>query len=212
MRRLLSSIAIGSLLFVALGSAPAAASTSFEFLFSASHIDNDDHLFLNLAIGDYGYSRAEIEPVLPGIHAVEADLPVILFLARKSGSSVAFVAGLRADGFGWSVVFGKVGVSVGVLLGGFERDPGPPYGKAWGHWKNKRNAVILSDAEIVDLVHIHVGSRLAGVPAHEMVHARANGKTIVTIVADRKGRPHARKPGKASGPGKGNGKGARKGN
>lgn len=163
---------------------------SFDFLFSVSHVSDDDQYFLNLTVSSYGYDRAVLEPVLPRLAVVEADLPVALFLARKSGKSIDFVVGLRARGMSWSAVFSKVGVPVDVLFIGIDRDPGPPYGKAWGHWKKRGRKVQLADDSIAALVQVQIGARWAGMSTYEMAHARGKGKKVSTLVADHKGRPH----------------------
>ncbi|MFQ5877127.1 MAG: hypothetical protein ACE5JH_05480 [Acidobacteriota bacterium] len=179
-----------ALLFAAAACPATARAASFDFLFSVSRVSNDEQYFLNLTVSSYGYDRAVIEPILPRLRAVEEDLPVALFLARKSGRSVDFVVGLRARGMSWSAIFGHVGVPFDVLFLGIDRDPGPPYGKAWGHWRKKGRRARLSDAAIVGLVQVQIGSRWAGLSTLEMARARGKGKRVSTLVADRKGRPH----------------------
>ena len=171
----------------------ARAETSFNFLFSVNHVDNDSQLFLNLAVSSYGYNQTVLEPVLPRLKSVENDLPVVLFLARKSGRPVNVVVGLRARGLSWSVIFGKVNVPFDVLFVGLERDPGPPYGKAWGHWKKRSKKFAPTDADVVGLVQVQMGSRWAGMSPYELARARGQGKHVHNLVADKKGRPHKSK-------------------
>jgi hypothetical protein len=178
---------LGSLSVVA---CPAQAGTSFEFLFSSNGITNDDQLLLHLAVGDYGYSRREIEPVLPRIRSVEDDLPIVLFLAAASGKSVEFIVGLRSESLPWSAVFGRAGVSQDLLFVGIDRDPGPPYGKAWGHWKKNPKKLALSDDDIRGLVTVQTGRRLTGLSALDIARAQGQGKSVAVVVADKKGRPH----------------------
>jgi len=171
----------------------ARAETSFNFLFSVNHVDNDSQLFLNLAVSSYGYNQAALDPVLPRLKSVEGDLPVVLFLARKSGQPVDLIVGLRAQGLAWSVIFAKVNVPFDVLFVGMERDPGPPYGNAWGHWKNRSKKFAPKDADVVGLVQIQMGSRWAGMSPYELARARGQGKHVHSLVADNKGRPHKNK-------------------
>ncbi len=175
---------------------------SFDFLFNVSHVSDDDQYFLHLTVSNYGYDRAVLEPVLPRLDVVEVDLPVALFIAMKSGKSVDYVVGLRARGMSWAAVFGKVGVPVDVLFVGIDRDPGPPYGKAWGHWKKKGHRVELADEVVTGLVQVQLGARWAGLSIYDMARARGKGKKVSTLVADRKGRPH--KEAKIKNSGKGN--------
>jgi len=164
------------------------ASASFDFLFSASHVSNDDQLFLNLTVSNYGYPRTVVEPLLPRITYVQADLPVILFLARQSGRPPAFFVDLRAGGASWSVIFGRAGLPVDVLFVGIDRDPGPPYGKAWGHWKKSGRRAVLSDADVQGLARVQVGGRVSGIATYEL--ARGGGDNVATRVADKKGHPN----------------------
>lgn len=210
-----------AVLGAALAAAPAAAATSFDFLFSVNHVSDDSQYFLNLAVSSYGYSRPVLEPVLPRLAYVEADLPVVLFLADRSGRRLDFIVGLRAQDLGWAVVFDRCGVPPDVLFDGIDRDPGPPYGKAWGHWRKQPRAVRLSDSEIVGLVNVQIGHRIAGVPTYDLARGTGGGRPVVVAVADKRGREYEEghpsdrgngggksgKPGKGNGKDKGNGKG-----
>jgi hypothetical protein len=187
MRTIASSKLLGVTLAVAcafVGATPAAA--SFDFLFSASHVSNDDQLFLNLTVSNYGYPRTVVEPLLPRIAYVEADLPVILFLARQSGRPPAFFVDLRAGGASWSVVFAKARIPMDVLFVGIDRDPGPPYGKAWGYWRKHGRGSALSDADIQGLARVQVGGRISGLATYDL--ARGGGDNVAVRVADKKGR------------------------
>src|SRR6266699_3525886 len=153
-------------LVLATGTAPARAGASFDFLFSRDQVGDDHQYFLNLAFGNYGYGRAVLEPVLPRLRYVEVDLPVVLFLANESGRGVDSIVALRARGMPWSAVFVELGVPLDVLFAGIDQDPGPPYGRAWGHWRNNPR----------------------GVRPGEL--ARGRGGDVAAYVAERKGRPY----------------------
>ncbi len=171
---------------------PASAGSSVDFLFSVEHATNDQQYFLGLAVSNYGYSRQVLEPVVPRLRYLEVDLPVVLFLARESGRPVDLIVGWRAEGLSWSVIFGRARVPVDVLFARIDRDPGPPYGKAWGHWKKNRRAVRLSDSDIAGLVQIQIGSRVSGVTPFELARARGQGRAVASVVAKEKGRPYQR--------------------
>ena len=181
--------AIGLAVWLVASAAPATVGTSFEFLFSTERVSNDHQLFLNLAVSNSGYDRAVLEPVLPRIQYVEVDLPVILFVARQCGQPVEAIVDLRARGLAWSVIFTQVHVSPDVLFVGIDQDPGPPYGKAWGYWKKNGSAKGLSDEDVRGLVQVQMGSRWAGASPYELAQARSQGKSVVTFVADKHGRP-----------------------
>jgi hypothetical protein len=196
--RIIRSLRAGFAVAVACALASATpAAAGFDFLFSASHVSNDNQMFLNLTVSNYGYPRTVVEPLLPRITYVEADLPVILFLARQSGRPPAFFVDLRAGGASWAVVFGKVGIPVDVLFVGIDRDPGPPYGNAWGSWKKNGRRATLSDADVQGLCRVQVGGRVSGIATYEL--ARGGGDNVAVRVADKKGRPHENAKG-AKGP------------
>ena len=171
------------------------AGTSVDFLFSMNHVSNDNQYFLNLAVSDYGYSRHVIEPCVPRLRYVEADLPVVMFLADYSGRPPVYIADMRERGYGWATIFTRLDVPPDVLFVGLRRDPGPPYGKAWGHWKKHRRDVRLSDSDISGLVQVQMGSRFSRLSQRELAQARGRGTRVVTLVADEKGRPYKGKHG-----------------
>ena len=205
----LSRIALTAALVLGAAGASSKASTSFEFLFSASHVSNDSQYFLNLAVADSGYSRPALEPMLPRLRYVERDLPVVLYLAKTSGRSVDFIIGLRSQGLAWSVVLNRCNVAPDVLFVGIERDPGPPYGKAWGYWKKQGRNVRLSDNDIAGLVHVQYGSRWLSADAYDVARNSGSRKQVVNLVANKQGRPFAKGNGKQGGkPQKSKGKNA----
>ncbi len=183
---------VGSILGVCLLSlaSPARAGMSVDFLFSMEHASTDQQYFLSLAVSNYGYSREVLEPVVPRLRNLEVDLPVVLLLARESGRPLDVIVGWRAEGLSWSVIFGRADVPVDILFVGIDRDPGPPYGKAWGYWKKDRRGVRLSDSDVAGLAQIQIGSRVAGLAPFELVRARGQGRSVATVVAEKKGRPY----------------------
>ena len=177
-------------LLLCLAPIPAHAGTSFEFLFNMDRVSNDRQMFLNVAVSNYGYDRVELEPVLPRLQYVDADLPVVLFLAHECGRPPGYIVDLRARGLSWSVVFDRVGVRPDVLFYGIDRDPGPPYGHAWGYWRNNPRHVRLSDADVSGLVQVQIGARSARIAPYEVARARGRGTPVEVMVAEKRGRPY----------------------
>jgi hypothetical protein len=196
------------------GRLPAHAGSSFDFLFHADSARTDTQFFLNLTVGDYGFRREELEPVLPRIRDVEIDLPVVLYLARESRRPVTEIIDLRAGGLDWSSVFTRVGCPQDRLFAGIDRDPGPPYGKAWGYRRKRGGPAPLADDDVRGLVQIQIGQRFAGLSPYELAQARGRGISVSRLVAERKGRHGGRSDDDdddSQGRGKGKGKGHRKG-
>ena len=169
---------------------PARAGGSFDFLFSIDRVSNDNQYFLNVAVSNYGYDRVVLEPVLPRLRYVEADLPVVLFLADECGRPPEYIVDLRDRGLSWSVIFARVGVPYETLFYGINRDPGPPYGNAWGHWRKHPRRARLSDRDIAGLVQVQIGARAARMRPYELARARGQGRPVAYVVAERQGRPY----------------------
>lgn len=190
-----------------LAASPAAAGGSFDFLFDINHVSNDNQLFLNVAVSNLGFGRAALEPVLPRVRYVDADLPVVLFLAQTSGRPVDFIVDLRARGATWSAIFTSLRVPPDVLFAGIDEDPGPPYGRAWGYWRHNPRGLRLSDGDVCDLVKIQLASRYAGVSALEVARGYQRGHNAPYFVAEKHGRPWGGGQGRGHGHDEGHGHG-----
>jgi hypothetical protein len=173
-------------------------------------VHNDNQYFLNLAVSNYGYQRPVLEPLLPRVRYVEADLPVLFFLQHASGWPLPALVDLRAQGGSWSVIFTRVGVPLDVLFVGIPEDPGPPYGNAWGYWKKNPRGARLRDRDVCDLVKVQLASRWVGAPAYEVARGYPRGVTAPVFVADKKGRPYHAEQGYSQGK-QGGGRGPKKG-
>jgi len=205
MRRTFSLTLLLGVAAILLGTATGAmAAPSFEFLFSVSHASDDREVFLSLAVQSYGTDRDTLERTLPRLHHVRAELPVILFLAAESGRPLHDIVRMRAHGRSWEAIFTRLGVSLDVLFRGVHKNPGPPYGKAWGHWKKRSGPLHLSDSDIGVWVEIQIGHRVAGVSPYDLAVGVAGGRSVFAEVAHRKGASSKAKP---AHPGKGKAKG-----
>lgn len=166
-----------------------AVAETYDYLFDKDAVRNDHEMFLNLAVSDYGYDRATLGPLLPRVKHPEADLPVMLFVARESGRPLEAIVNQRALGLSWSSIFKRHNVPTDVLFAGIDRDPGPPYGRAWGYWKKHPSTTALSDSDVRGLVQVRLGSRWARLSPYQMARGQGRGESVISVVADRKGRP-----------------------
>lgn len=164
---------------------------STDYLWDADRCRTDDQLFLNLAVRDSGVSRAVLEPVLPRVRNVSADLPVILFLSRSGGPPVAAIVDLTTRGLRWAQVFRQLGIGYEPLFVHLNQDPGYPYRSAWTYWRRSPSTVRLTDVQVRDLVRLQLGHRLTGIPTVEVARAQARGRSPVVVVADKHGRSYA---------------------
>jgi hypothetical protein len=131
---------------------------------------------------------------------------VALFLAAESGHPLRHIVKLRAGGHSWEVIFARAEVSLAILFRGIDRDPGPPYGKAWGHWKKQPKSARLSDTDISSWVEIQIGHRLSGSSTFELAVSAGKGTPVFKTVARGKGKAKGHEKAKAHPPGKSKGK------
>jgi hypothetical protein len=65
---------------------------------------------------------------------------------------------------------------------------GPPYGKAYGHYRNKPrkkwNTIVLRDDDVVNLVNLKFVSEHYRRPPDEVIRLRSRGKHFVVINHD----------------------------
>ena len=77
-----------------------------------------------------------------------------------------------------------------------DRDPGPPYGKAYGYWgkhrKNRRYVWRLTDGEIRDLVAVRMIHEYYGMPVEAAMDIRASGKNLTLLMAEEYGKRHGK--------------------
>lgn len=183
-------------------------------------LSSGDGNYLNLSLSHFDSDPDQTVVIARRLAHPEADLPVLLFLARESGKSLSFVLELRLKGMSWWEIRAHLGVSPDRVIVELPRDPGPPYGKAWGHYKNKKKAggqqaaLVLSDEEFSDWVGIRVLSQTTGVDVMTIIEARRSG-TSMGQVADKhhprgKGTTKGSSASSSSGKSKGKGKGAGK--
>jgi hypothetical protein len=192
MKRFLLLISLIALLS---GSASLAA-TSFDVAVGV-RVNEDTRIFLNVA--NETWRPTAPTTILRRCANPEDDFPVIAFLAYQSHRSPDYILSLRQAGYDWSDIFFRLNVSPGVLFAGMDRDPGPPYGKAWGHWKREhvsyeggRSRYRLSDRDVIALVKIQTAARHFGTSAYAVVHDRDGARRADVYAANRWRERHGR--------------------
>ena len=146
------------------------------------------------------------------------DLAVVLFIRRHSGRSLDELYALRQQrGLTWWEIAVRFGVPAEAWFVPVERNPGPPYGKAYGHWKkhkhDRRTPVVLSDADLRNLVAVRMVHEYYGVSVDIAMEWRSEGRDLRLLMTDeykkRHGNPHdntAVASGNNKKPGKGHGR------
>jgi hypothetical protein len=180
---LLSSIAL------LLSSSAAMAAASFDVAVGLK-INENSRIFLNVA--NETWHPAEPTAIVRRCSNPEDDFPVISYLAYQSHRSPQYILSLRQMGYGWSDIFFHLNVSPRVLFAGIDRDPGPPFGKAWGYWQNEhrthysaKSQYRLSDRDVVALVRIQTAARHFGTNAYAVMDARDGGRRADVYAANR---------------------------
>ena len=198
-------------LLVVAGLAAPGARAGLDIDFGAAvRIGDDNDLFLSVSARYFDEDRRSIDRVAVRYRNPD-DLTVALFVARRSGKSGDAIHRLRTEGLSWWDISVRLGMPVDVWFVPVQRDPGPPYGNAYGHWKNhKRNrhhAVVLSDVDVRNLVAVRMLHEYYGVPVDVAMEWRSSGRDLRTLVSNEYGKRHGHKHAAAV---KGKGKGGRK--
>jgi len=152
------------------------------------NLNEDTRIFLNVT--NQTWRPAVATTLIQGCADPEDDFPVIAFLSYHSHRSPSFILNLRREGYVWSDIFFQLNVQPSVLFVGIDRDPGPPYGKAWGYWKKHyragaRQRYRISDRDIVGLVKVQTASRHFGASPFAVIDAQRGGRRPEIYTANR---------------------------
>ncbi len=140
-----------------------------------------------LAVGNYyGVPEREVV-VVRDRHIPDEEIPVVFFLAQRAHVRPSAIIDLRLAGRSWldiSLHFGfgpeifYVPVRETVVIG-------PPYGKAYGYYKKKPKkqwrTIVLSDADVVNLVNLRFISDHYRYEPEKVMKLRKGGKNFVVI-------------------------------
>lgn len=143
----------------------------------------------------------------------EHEIPVVFFLAQRARVAPATIVDLRLGGRRWMDIVVQFGLSPEIFYVPVAIHPGPPYGKAYGHYKHKKRdqwrTIVLADDDVINLVNLRFLSEHHRRPAEEVIRFRQRGDGFAAI--------HTRWAGghqlalAEDGPGHGKGKGRGKG-
>lgn len=208
--------AAAALLLAGLAAAAALpASAATDLFYDASlalKISDDARFFLNVTNRYYGSSQQAVG-VLARCGDPADDFPVVMFMAQASGRRADAILAMRAKSIAWSDVMVRLQVPSDRLFAGLDRDPGPPYGHAWGHWKKIRGRgekpaqIVLDDRTVQDLVRLQIASGALRVNPYTIVSERQQGMTVdrFVVIHSQPSGAVAAKNVKGARPGKGQG-------
>jgi hypothetical protein len=169
----------------------------------------------SLSIGSYyKIPDAEIN-VFKRRNVSDSDMSVALFLSTRAKVSNSVILDLRLSGMSWMDISLKYGIGGDAYYVPIKGNPGPPYGKAYGYYKNKPksqwSSIRLSDTEITDMVNLKFLSEHHGISADDVIDMRGSGKDFSDIDGDiKRGKGNNKSRGNGSSNGKSKGKGKKK--
>jgi len=176
-------------------SGPVSAGVDIDFG-AAVRINDSTDLYFRMSSRYFDQDRATVSRWAERYHDPD-DLAVALFIQRQSGRSLDEMYRLRQQsGLTWWQIGMRFGIPVDAWYVPVERKPGPPYGKAYGHWKkhkrNRSRTVVLTDADCRDLVALRVVHEYFDVPVDIAVTWRAEGN-LRDMMSTEYRRRHGRK-------------------
>jgi hypothetical protein len=179
----LKSLITFSLIFIS--SIILTANTSNAGIDIGLKIDDDGLKSFHVAIGEH-YNVPEKEViVIKKKHFTDEELPVIFFLARHAKVRPDVIVQLRLGGKSWLSITRHFGLGLDLFYVPVTKVSGPPYGKAYGHFKNKPRKkwreIRLTDSDVVNLVNLKFVSVHYGWSPDEVMEMRSNGRTFVEI-------------------------------
>lgn len=195
-------------LAAAIGAGRADAQTAFSV---SAHIGD-----FHVAVANY-YQVPEREVIVIRERRIPDDeIPVALFLARHAGVPWARVVDMRLRGASWWDISVRLGVSPEVYYVPVAVVSGPPYGRALGHYKKKHRkewrTIVLTDADVVNLVELRFLSEHYRVPPERIIELRGKNRDFVAIHSEVRGGKNSDRRDDGDGNSQGNGKRSGKGN
>lgn len=141
-----------------------------------------------IAVGQY-YHVPEKEVLIVRERSIpDDDLPVVFFLAQRARVAPQAVIDLRISGKSWMDITLHYGLSPEIYYVKVGEVSGPPYGKAFGYFKNKPRKqwkeIRLGDDDIVNLVDLRFVSGHYGYAPDKVISMRSKGASFVQVNSD----------------------------
>ena len=157
--------------------------TSAQTAVSVSAQIGDFHI----AVANY-YHVPEREVVVIREQRISDDeLPVVLFIAREARVPPARVIEMRQRGRSWWDISVHFGLRPDVYYVPVAYAPGPPYGRAYGHYKKPRSqwkTIVLADDDVVNLVQLRFLSEHYRIPPEQVMEARGRNQHVTVMYSD----------------------------
>jgi hypothetical protein len=202
--RMLVAASLG--LTAALVPAPAGAQTAVSV---AARIGD-----FHVAVSNYYHVPEREIVVIRERRIPDDDLPVVLFIAQRARVAPAHIVDLRLRGLSWWDISVRYGLGPEAYYVPVRIDPGPPYGRAYGHYKKPKHqwkSIVLTDADVVHLVHLRFLSEHYGISPDRVIESRGRHGSLMAVHSEvsGRGRGHGGPERAEGGPGRGRGRGNR---
>jgi len=132
----------------------------------------------------------------------EDEIPVVFFIAQQAHVASATIVDLRLRGLSWWDISVRYRLGADVYYVPISGRPGPPYGKAYGHYKRPRSqwkAIVLSDEDVVSLVQLRFISEHYHVAPDRVIEMRSRNTSFVAVLHEASGRAKKGENGKSEG-------------
>ena len=207
MNRTTGAIAVMALCTVLAAGTPAEAGLDVA-LGAHVQVGDDTDLFVNIS-SRYFNRDSRMVADMGARYGNPDDLSVALFLTNRTRRDPSEIRRLREGGLSWWEIGVRFGIPAEAWFVPVRRRPGPPFGNAYGHYKNgKMGGYSLTDAEARNLVSVRMIHEYYGVPVDVAMEWRASGQSVRTLMTkeyrNRHGKAAAEK--KNGKPGKGHGR------
>ncbi len=166
----------------------AAAPTSAQNVSTGISIANGALTSFYLAVGDYyRVPEPRVVHVKKHYRMRDEELPIVFFLASRANVEPEAIMDLRfRQGMSWLNITFHYGFTPEIYYVPMQR-VGPPYGKAYGHYKKHKHdyrKVVLVDEDVVNLVNLRFISDYHGVAPEVVMDMRGQGTRFVAINDD----------------------------
>ncbi len=158
-------------------------------------VGDDGNLFVSISSRYFDREPRVVEDWQRRYYPDPDDLAVALFIGRHCDRDPEFIFNLRKQGVGWFEISNRCQVPADAFFVALKRDPGPPYSRAYGHWKKYRHdhryVMVLSDDDVRHLVGARMIHEYYGVPFETAMKWRASGHDVRAVMAREYRQRHA---------------------
>jgi hypothetical protein len=141
----------------------------------------------HLAVANYfGAPRQEVV-ILHDRRIPNDEIPVALFIAQQARVAPSAVVDLRLRGKSWWDISVHFGISPEVYYIPVAIAPGPPYGKAYGHFKKPKHqwrTIVLADPDLINMVNLRFLSGYHHVAPERVIELRGGNRDFVAVHAE----------------------------